>query len=65
LLSEWELWAVADAAMKRHGERAPLFVAARIGALTAEGDARGVAAWQAVARRMEALSAPPSTSLHA
>jgi hypothetical protein len=62
LLTEWELWAVADATLKLHRERAPLFVATRIGALAAEGDVEGVAAWQAIARRMGALSAPPRNS---
>jgi hypothetical protein len=59
LLTDWELWAVADATLKRHGDRAP------IGALATEGDADGVAAWQAIARRMAALSSPPPERLNA
>jgi hypothetical protein len=59
LLTEWELRAVADATLKLHGARAPLFVATRIGSLAAEGDADGVAAWQAIARRMGTLSVLP------
>ena len=59
MLTEWELWAVADSTLKRRGARAPVFVAERIGALAAAGDADGVAAWQAIARRIVALGAPP------
>ena len=65
MLTEWEIWAVADATLKLHGEKAPLFVAERIGVLAAQGDAEGVAAWRAIARRMTALSEPPPASLHA
>lgn len=64
MLTEWELWAVAEATLKLHREKAPLFVAERIGVLAAEGDAAGVAAWKAIARRMAALSGPPSPNLH-
>lgn len=59
MLTEWELWAVADATLKLHGDRAPVFVAERIGALAMAGDADGVAAWQAMAHRIVALRAPP------
>jgi len=65
VLTEWELWAAADATLKLHGEDAPLFVAERIGALAAEGDSEGVAAWQAIARRMGKLSASPPGALNA
>lgn len=65
MLTEWELWAAAEATLKLRGERAPAFVATRIGALAAEGDAEGVAAWQAIARRMAALSASPPSRLNA
>ncbi len=61
MLTNWELWAVADATLKAHGDQAPIFVATRIGALTLAGDAHGVLAWQEIARRMVKLSAvrPP------
>jgi hypothetical protein len=65
LLTDWEFWAVANAVLGLHGEQAPLFVAGRIEALAAEGDPAGVAAWQAIARRMTALSAPPPERLDA
>jgi hypothetical protein len=55
--TERELWAMANMVLEQHGERAPLFVAERLGALALAGDAAGVAAWQAIARRVAALSA--------
>jgi hypothetical protein len=63
LLSDWELWAVADATLKSLGVEAPVFVATRIGALALAGDADGVAAWREVARRMDQLSAVPPPDL--
>ena len=55
ILTEWELWAVANETLRQHGERAPAFVAERIGALVLKGDGEGVATWQAVARRIVQL----------
>jgi hypothetical protein len=63
VLSDWELWAAAAAVEKEHGDRAPVFVAERIGALALAGDAAGVETWKAIASRMEQLreaSAQPS-----
>ena len=65
MLTDWELWAVANTVLNLHGDQAPMFVARRIEALTAEGDGGGVAAWQAIARRMETLAAPPPERLDA
>jgi hypothetical protein len=60
MLSEWELWAVANETMRQHGEQAPLFVAERVGALALAGDAAGVATWKAVATRVAQLT--PATA---
>lgn len=57
MLTDWELWAVADATLKLHGGRTPVFVAERIGALAAAGDVDGVVAWRAIAHRIVALRA--------
>ena len=56
-LMSWdeELWGVALAVTRMHGDRAPVFVAARIGALALEGDAAGVAAWKRVASNLDEL----------
>lgn len=54
-LSDPELWSAANRVLATHGERAPLFVAERIGALALAGDAEGIAVWQAIARRTAEL----------
>jgi hypothetical protein len=57
VLADWELWAAANMVLKQHGERAPVFVAERIGALALEGDMAGVETWKAIARRIVDLGA--------
>jgi hypothetical protein len=59
LLTDWELWAVANNVIDQHGERAPLFVVGRIGLLAAKGDEAGVATWKEVARRVMQLTDRP------
>ena len=47
--------------LKRHGNRAPLKVAERIGELAATGDDAGVATWKIIAQHMDRiLSAGPA-----
>ncbi|WP_443018864.1 DUF6961 family protein [Sphingobium sp. AM] len=41
--------------LHRHGERAPVKVAERIGELAVGGEAQGVALWREVAHRLDAL----------
>lgn len=41
--------------LKRYGDLAPVKVAERIGALAADGDEMGVAAWRAIAGHMEGI----------
>lgn len=55
MLQEWELFAAAEHVRKEHGDKAPAFIAERIGALALAGDAAGVATWKAIAARSEAL----------
>ena len=38
MLSDWELWACANHVLQAHGDKAPLYVAEQIGALTLIGD---------------------------
>lgn len=52
---EQHVWACAVAVERQHGDRAPVFVAERIGALALAGDAAGVAMWQAIAARLQEL----------
>jgi hypothetical protein len=54
-LSDLELWSAANMVLTTHSERAPVFVAERIGALALAGDAEGIAVWQAIARRLAEL----------
>ncbi len=56
LSDEQHLWACALAIEKQHGDRAPVFVAERIGALALAGDAAGIERWKAIAARMERLA---------
>lgn len=57
LTPERHIWACALAIQRQYGERAPLHVAERLGALALAGDADGVAMWQAIAARLDALAA--------
>lgn len=41
--------------LRQHGERAPMKVAERIGELAAMDETEGVALWQQLARRLDAL----------
>lgn len=55
-ISDRELWACAAHVLKTHGTNAPRHVAERIGALALAGDSAGVATWQAIAKRIAALT---------
>lgn len=55
MISEWELWACAYEIERQHGDRAPLFVAERIGALALSDDVDGIAHWKEIARRLDQL----------
>lgn len=55
MLTDWELWAVANHVLCAHRDQTPRFVAERIGALALAGDADGVATWKEIARRMVQL----------
>jgi hypothetical protein len=57
MISDRVLWACANEVLQQHGDRAPVFVAERIGALALSGDEAGVATWQAIAARMDQLNA--------
>ncbi|MCP5400424.1 MAG: hypothetical protein R3E11_09395 [Sphingobium sp.] len=55
-ISDRELWACAAHVLKTHGTNAPRHVAERIGMLAVAGNNDGVATWQAIAKRMAALT---------
>ena len=51
---EQHILACALEVERQHGERAPVFVAERIGALVMQGDVAGVEMWKAIAVAMSA-----------
>lgn len=53
---EQHVWACALAVERRHGTRAVVFAAERIGALALQGDTAGVEMWKAIAARLDDLS---------
>lgn len=55
MLTDWELWACANETRRQHGDRAPVFIAERIGACAVTGDAAGLATWKAIAERYSRL----------
>jgi hypothetical protein len=55
MTEDQHLWACALEVQRQHGERAPVFVAERIGALLLAGDMAGVDRWKAIAACMDAL----------
>ncbi len=50
-----ELWACALEVERQHGDRAPVLVAERIGALALAGDVEGVDRWRTIAHCLDAL----------
>jgi hypothetical protein len=53
-----ERWAEALMIERQHGERAPVFVAERIGALALAGDDAGVERFKQIAARLDQLRNP-------
>lgn len=64
MLSEWEPWACANRVLQSHGENASLHAAEQLEALAQAGDADGVRAWRAIARRIAQLGKDGSTPVH-
>ena len=58
---EQHVWACAAAVERQHGERAPLFIAERIGALALAGDEASVAMWKSIAARLQELRSGSGT----
>ncbi|WP_419722865.1 DUF6961 family protein [Sphingobium aromaticivastans] len=51
-----ELWGIASMLLRQHGDFAPLKVAERIGELATLGESDGIALWQEVAHRLDAMT---------
>jgi hypothetical protein len=62
MMPERELWACALLVEREHGDRAPAWIAQRIGELALAGDEAGVERWKLIADRFDRLrrgEAPP------
>ncbi|HEX8442189.1 MAG TPA: hypothetical protein VF631_00930 [Allosphingosinicella sp.] len=60
VLSEWELWACADEAIRQHGLDAPIFAAMRADKLLEDGEIDGAANWRMIVTRINQLLAKPA-----
>jgi hypothetical protein len=60
VLSEWELWACADEAIRQHGLEAPIFAAMRADKLLEDGEIEGAANWRMIVTRINQLLAKPA-----
>ena len=62
ILTDWELWACANEAIRQHGADAVIHAAMRADALLESGDLDGVAIWRLIISRIETLLAPPAAT---
>jgi hypothetical protein len=60
VLSEWELWACADEAIRQHGLDAPIVGTMRADKLLEEGEINGAANWRLIVTRINQLLATPA-----
>jgi hypothetical protein len=60
VLSEWELWACTDEAIRQHGLDAPIFAAMRADKLLEDGEMDGAANWRMIVTRINQLLATPT-----
>lgn len=58
VLSEWELWACANEAIKQHAFDAPIFAAMRADELFEQGDEDGARTWRQIVKRINELLSP-------
>ncbi len=54
-ISDWELWACAQAMVRQHGVDAPSFVERRLAALAEAEDEQGIWTWFAIDERVKQL----------
>lgn len=64
MLSEWELWACANEAIKQHAFDAPIYAAMRADELFEQGDEAGAATWRLIVKRINELLAAPAGKVH-
>jgi len=59
MISDRELWASAHQVINHHGPDVDRYIASRVKALAEAGDEAGVAAWRAIADRVDQLCRVP------
>ncbi len=64
MLSEWELWACANEAIRQHGFDAPIHAAMRADELLEAGDLDGSQAWRLIMHRISDLLKEPAEPLN-
>lgn len=52
MIDDKELWSCALLLIKQQGERAPIYIAERIGDMALKGDVAGVETWKRIAERV-------------
>lgn len=57
-MDDRELWACANEVLRQHGDRAPAFIAERIGAMVLADNLAGMRVWKEIARRAADLMMP-------
>jgi len=62
MISDRELWACAQQVIDHHGPDVDQFIADRMTALAGASDEAGVAAWRAIALRVDELRRVPSVA---
>jgi hypothetical protein len=60
MLSEWELWACANEAVRQNGFDAPTYAAMRADELLGAGDLKGAQHWRLIVFRINELLAQPA-----
>lgn len=64
MLTNWELWAIANHYVKKHGDNAAIYAAMKADELMDEGELEGAKNFRAVVRRINALSDKPNSAVH-
>lgn len=55
MISDWEIWACANEAIRQHGADAPIFAAMRADELFEQGDDDGARTWRLIVDRIGRL----------
>lgn len=64
MLSEWELWACANEAIRHHGFNAPIYAAMGADKLLERGDLDGAQHWRLIVHWINQLLSEPSSAVN-